>query len=224
MDEQELIKKFNIDIEALKKEQLNLAKSLSIKDSADFSLATRFAAIENLCVKNKIISAVIVCDKDFNIIEQQYFFDKLRFPYLYGFRAYRELPSMISAFNKLNEKPDVVLIMGHGITHPRLGLASHFSLSTGIPSIGVSNSLFEENETSKNGEDILKKNKKEKVGKVLQSKENSNPIYISPGNLISIATAYDLTKKLIKHPHKLPEPLHLAHKYAKNVKEELKLN
>jgi len=45
MDEKELIKRFNIDIEALKKEQISLAKNLSIKDSADFSLATRFWAI-----------------------------------------------------------------------------------------------------------------------------------------------------------------------------------
>ena len=137
MEEGEIIKKYGIYIEALKREQLKLAKSLSIKDAegVDFSSVERFGAIENLCVKNKIISAIVVCDKDFNIMEQQYFFDKLKFPYLYGFRAYREMPAMIEAFNKLNEKPDVILISGHGICHSRLGLASHFSLSAGVPTI-----------------------------------------------------------------------------------------
>ena len=130
MDEADLIKKYGIDMEALKREQIKLAKGLSIKDSTDFSLATRFAAVDNAVINNRIIAAIIVCDKECNIIEQQYFFDKLKFPYLHGFRSYREMPAMIEAFNKLNEKPDVIFIHGHGICHPRLGLASHFSLST----------------------------------------------------------------------------------------------
>ena len=57
----------------------------------------------------------------------------MRFPYISGFRAYRELPSMVEAFNKLEEKPDVIFVPGHGIAHPRLGVASHFSLSVGVP-------------------------------------------------------------------------------------------
>jgi len=221
MDEKELIAKYNIDIEALKREQIKLAKNLVIKDSMDFSLATRFGAIENLCIKNKIISAIIVCDKICNIIEQQYFFDKLKFPYLHGFRSYREMPAMIEAFNKLSEKPDVVFIHGHGICHPRLGLASHFSLSTNVPTIGVAGELFEENKIEDNGEDILLGDKK--VGKVLRSKEKANPLFISPGDKISIETAYNISKSFIRLPHKLPEPLHLAHKYAKNVRKELRI-
>jgi len=221
MDEKELIAKYNIDIEALKREQIKLAKNLVIKDSMDFSLATRFGAIENLCIKNKIISSIIVCDKICNIIEQQYFFDKLKFPYLHGFRSYREMPAMIEAFNKLSEKPDVVFIHGHGICHPRLGLASHFSLSTNVPTIGVAGELFEENKIEDNGEDILLGDKK--VGKVLRSKEKANPLFISPGDKISIETAYNISKSFIRLPHKLPEPLHLAHKYAKNVRKELRI-
>lgn len=221
MDEQELIKRYGIDIEALEKEQIKLSKTLEIKDIVDFSLVTTFGAIENITVGNQILSVIIICDKEFNIIEQQYFLDKLRFPYLHEYRSYREVPVMIEAFNKLNEKPDVVFIHAHGIMHPRLGLASHFSILTGVPSIGVAGDLFKQNELSSNGQDILLK--KKKVGKVLVSKEKANPLYVSPGNLISIETAYNLTKELLKHPHKLPEPLHLAHKYIRSVKEELKL-
>jgi len=221
MGEQELIKKYGINIESIEKEQIKLAKTLEIKDIMDFSLATRFGAIENISVGNQIISVIIVCNKEFEIIEQQYFLDKLRFPYLHEFRSYREAPAMVEAFNKLNEKPDVVFIHGHGIMHPRLGLASHFSLVVGVPSVGVAGDLFKQNEISSDGKDILLKNKK--VGKLLVSKEKANPLYISPGNLISIETAYNLTKELLKHPHKLPEPLHLAHKYIRSVKEELKL-
>jgi deoxyribonuclease V len=219
MDESELIKNYGIDIEALKREQLKLAKEIKLKDSQDFSLSTKIGAIENILVKNKIVSSIIVCDGEFNIIEQQYFLDKLKFPYLHEFRSYRELPTMIDAFNKLNEKPDFVFIRGHGVTHPRLGLASHFSILTNTPSIGIADNLFDCDKLD--GVNILKEDKI--VGKIFKSKEKANPLFISPGNLLSVNSALELTKKMIKEPHKLPEPLHLAHKYAKGVQEELKL-
>lgn len=217
--EEEIAKRFNIDLEALKKEQIKLAKTLEIKDVVDFSNITRFAAIENIIIKNRIISAIIICDKEFNIIEQQYSLEKASFPYLYEFRSYREMPAMMSCFSKLTERPDIVFISGHGITHPRLGLASHFSIYAGVPTIGIADSLFKEDSLS--AEDILKEGKK--VGKFLQSKEKGNPLFISPGNKISLESAYNITKKLIIAPHKYPQPIHLAHKYAKSVKKELSL-
>jgi deoxyinosine 3'endonuclease (endonuclease V) len=47
-------------------------------------------------------------------------------------------------------------------------------------------------------------------------------MYISPGNDISLNTSYELCKKFICLPHKLPEPLVLAKKYSKEVMEELR--
>ena len=49
-------------------------------------------------------------------------------------------------------------------------------------------------------------------------------MFISPGNLISVSSAHELSKKLINPPHKRPEPLHLASKYAKSVRKELSYN
>lgn len=219
MEEGEIIKRYNLDLEKLKQEQVKIAKSLKIKDSIDFSLTEKIAAIESITVKNKIISAVVVCDKDNNIIEQQYFLDKLKFPYMHEFRSYREVESMIGAFSKIQERVDLVLLRGHGITHPRLGLASHFSILVNIPSIGVSDVLFDEDKIE--GENILKEGKK--VGKIFLSKEGSTPLYISPGDKISIDSSLEIIKKLIVSPHKFPEPMHLAHKYVREIKEELKL-
>jgi deoxyribonuclease V len=219
MDENELAEKYGIDLKLLKEDQIKISKDIVLKDSQDFSLATRFGAIASVLVRNQIVSVALICDEEFNIIEQQYFLDKIRFPYLYEFRSYREMSAMVEAFNKLSEKPDVVLISGHGLTHPRLGLASHFSIFTGVPAIGIAEGLFESDKLD--GEDIVRKTKK--IGKVLYSKENSKPLFISPGSMISIKSAYEVCKKLVKEPHKLPEPLHLAQKYAREVKDELKL-
>jgi len=216
MNPEELAKKYNIDLKKLEQEQEKLAKQLEIKDSINFSNMEKIGAIDNAFHENMIISACIVVSPEMELVEQEYFSDKMKFPYITGFRAYRELPAMIEVFNKLEEKPDVVFISGHGISHPRLGMASHFSLSVGIPTIGVASSLLA-GEVKK--EDILLNGKK--VGKVLQEKPGSKPLYISPGNKISIETAYELAKKFIILPHKLPEPLHIAHKYSKEIRKEL---
>ena len=215
----ELSKRYGIDFDKLEKEQIKLAKDLTIKDKIDFSLVDRFGAVENIFIKNKILSCFIVVDKDFEIIDQAYAFERIPFPYFPGFRGYRELSAMIKALERLNEKPDIVFISAQGIIHPRLGLASHFGLVTNIPSVGVSSSLIECEASNEDASEIIKDN--EVVGKVLISKKESNPLYISPGNNITVKSSYDISKKLIRLPHKRPEPIHIAAKYARNVKKEL---
>lgn len=215
---EELSKKYNIDFDKLEKEQIKLAKDLKIKDKVDFSLVNKFGAFENIFIKNKILSCLVVLDNNFDIIDQCYVIDKIHFPYFPGFRSYRELPSMIKALEKINERPDVIFISGQGIIHPRLGLASHFGLLTGIPSIGASDFIKDCDFKEEDNSEIKKNNKI--VGKVLISKKESNPLYISPGDNISIESAYNLSKRLIVHPHKKPEPIHIASKYAKSVKKE----
>jgi len=216
MEKEELIKKYNINIKKLEDEQIKLAEQLDLKDKIDFSLADRFGAVETIFIKNKILCCIIVCDKNYEILDRAYVLDKVTFPYIAGFRAYRELSAMIKTYVKLNEKPDIIFIQGQGIIHPRLGLASHFSLNIGVPSIGISNSVI----NCKIKEENIFSNGK-KTGKVLISKPQSKPMYISPGNHISLNTAYELCKKFINLPHKLPEPMYLAGKYSREVKKEL---
>jgi len=216
----ELERKYNIDFNKLEKEQIKLSKSLKIKDKIDFTHIEKFGAFDTIFIKNKILCCFIVCNKEFEIIDQSYIFEKAKFPYFPGFRNYRELPPMIAAYEKINDKPEVVFISAQGIIHPRLGLASHFGLVTQLPTIGVSNAVIDcIIDKNKDGAYIYKDNKK--VGVVLIGKEGSNPLYVSPGNYISIKTAFELSKKLVIHPHKRPEPLHLASKYTKKVKKEI---
>lgn len=213
----EIIKRYNLDIKKLEEEQIKLSKSIVLKDSVNFEEIERIAGIDNVFIKNNIISAIIILANG-EEEQQEYFSDKLRFPYLPNFKAYRELPSMLGAIDKIDIKPDLVIIKGEGIIHPRnLGIASHFSLATGIPTIGVTDNLSEEYEIK---EDNIYCNGKI-AGKVLKTKEGANPIYISPGNMISLETSVKIIKGLIKEPHKIPEPLRLARKYAKEIGKEL---
>ena len=218
MEFDEVIKKYGIDVKKLEEEQLKLAKQLEIEDQIDFSLADNIAAVDTNFIQNKILSSITIVDKDFEILDQTYFLDKVRFPYLPGFRAYRELPAIVEVFNKLGNKPDVVFVSGQGITHQRLGIASHLGISIGVPVIGIANTI---RDCEIKGEDIYRDGKK--VGKVLHVKPESRPLYVSPGDGISIESAYKLAKEFVRLPHKLPEPMHIAGKYGRAVKKELGL-
>lgn len=214
---EELAKKYNIDFEKLEKEQIKLARELEIKDK--LKIVDRYGAVDSIFIGNKILTCIIVCDKNFEILDRAYVLEKVRFPYVPGFRNYREIESMVMAFEKLSEKPDVIFVSGHGITHPRLGLASHFGLATGIPTIGISNSVIDCEAGQKDGSDIVRKGKK--IGEVLVSKDKSKPMFVSPGNGISVERSYKFAKDLIRLPHKRPEPMHLVSKYCKKVRREL---
>ncbi len=215
MEKEDLAKKYNIDLKKLEQEQEKLAKHVTVSDSINFDKIEKIGAIDNIFFGKEIVSAIVVLNPQFELIDQSYQKEKIRFPYIPGFRAYRELPAMLTALEKLEEKPQIVLIPGHGISHPRLGLASHFSLASNIPTIGVSKSLIIGEE--KDGKIMLGE---KQLGVVLKTKESSNPLYISPGNQISIKTAEKIVSKMIIPPHKLPEPLKIAHKYARKIKEE----
>ncbi len=215
----EIAKKLNIDLHQLEIEQNKLAKAVSLKDSIDFSLTESIGACYNTFINNRIISVFLVCSPDMEIIEQQYSTKRLEFPYIISFRAYRELPAMIDCYNKIAESPDVIFVEGHGILHPRgLGIASHLGISIQKPTIGIAQKLLI---GELRGEEVILNGKV--AGYAFSSRQGSKPFYVSPGHMVSLKTALELTKKCLKLPHKLPEPLVLARKFASKIRDELRL-
>lgn len=218
MLEKEAIEK-GIDIESLKAEQEKLAKTISLEDPFDFNNVTRFAGIDvqTDIEKKEITATIVVLDENLGVIEEKYANDRIIFPYIPGFRAYRELPVMIKAFEKLEEQPDVIFILGHGIAHPRgLGIASHFGLAIDKSTIGIAKKILhgeeKENYISFKGNIIATK---------LKTHQASNPIFISPGHKISMSSALKITEKCVKEPHKLPEPLVKAKRYLNKIRKEI---
>ena len=60
------------------------------------------------------------------------------FPYVPGLLSFRELPAVLAALSRLTEVPDVLLVDGQGLAHPRrFGIACHLGVLTGLPAIGV---------------------------------------------------------------------------------------
>ena len=143
------------------------------------------------------------------------------FPYIPGFLSFREIPVLLKALSELPQIPDMLMVDGQGIAHPRrLGIAAHLGLVTGLPAIGVAKSLlcgaYQEPGPEK-GDASLLMHKGEKIGTVLRSKDNVKPLFISPGHRVSHDTAVAYVLRCLTK-YRLPEPTRLADKYSKTVK------
>lgn len=199
----------------LKEEQLKLAKEVVLK--GEVSKFKLIGGCDQAFVNDVVISGVVVLDKELKTAEKTYSVIKAQIPYVPGFLFYREGPAIIDAFNKLEKKPDVLLVDGNGILHPRrLGMASHLGVVLDIPTIGVTKRLMCGD--VKEGKVYVDK---EIRGIELRTREHSNPLYVSPGHKISFGKSIEVVKNSLKQPHKLPEPLHLAHRYVNEVRKEM---
>lgn len=201
-----------MDLLELKREQEKLSHRISLRDT--FKEIKTIGAAECHHVDNKILACVVVCEfPSFKIKEKKTYLLENSLPYRQGFEAYREMPAIIEAFNQLEEEPDVLLVKGAGVLHPlRIGVASHAGLVLNIPTIGVQDALYFG--TVQDGKVLVGG---EILGFEIKTKEYSNPIYVSPGHNMSLGSALNLITKTIIPPHKLPEPLHLAHKIGRKM-------
>lgn len=205
-----------VDLNKLKEEQIKLARKVITTDSVE--KITTIAGADQTYVGDKVISAIAVCDyKSLKVIEEKHAVVEGKIPYKSGFLFYRDGPAVIEAFNKLENKPDVLILKGNGILHPRrIGMASQVGILVDTATIGVAKRLMlgEVKDTTIYVE-------KEARGYELITREYARPIYISPGHKISLKTSLEVIKNCLRLPHKLPEPLYLAHKYGNKARKGL---
>lgn len=141
----------------------------------------------------------------------------IRFPYVPGLLSFRETPAAIKALEKLENAPDLIMCDGQGIAHPRrFGIACHIGLLTNIPAIGAAKSLLVGKygtlgETRGSTAPIVHYG--EEIGNALRTKNNVQPIYVSVGHKISLATATDFVLQCATK-YRLPETTRLADKMA----------
>ena len=144
-------------------------------------------------------------------------------PCIPGLLSFRELPALLLALEKLPQAPDLAFVDGHGIAHPcRLGTAAHFGVSTGLPSIGVANTILVGSGSEPHqmrGAYTPLRQKGTQVGWILRSKVDSKPLVVSPGHRVSMASVADLAMRFTGK-YRLPEPTRLANRLASGRDED----
>ncbi len=160
--------------------------------------------------RGRLVAAVVVLDAGtLTVRDHATAAGPITFPYLPGLLAFRELPPVLQALERLTVRPDVLVCDGYGIAHPnRCGLASHLGVLTGTPSLGVAKTPFafayQEPDPPRGSWSPLVDEAAHEVGRALRTREGVKPVFVSVGHLLGIEEACELTLRLTPR-FRLPE-------------------
>jgi deoxyribonuclease V len=171
---------------------------------------------------------------ELEIVDSATAITQTKFPYIPGLLSFRETPALLEAWERLETAPDVVMLDGQGLAHPRrFGIACHFGLLTGLPALGCAKSVlrgkFDEPD-ERAGSYSLMTDKGEVVGAAVRTKDRVAPVYVSVGNRLDLPSSIKLalrcvkgykssddgemlfdTKPASKSQYRIPEPTRQAH-------------
>ncbi len=181
------------------------------------------AGVDQAFIDDRIISGVVVlkCDS-LEPAERTNSIQKVTFPYIPTFLSFREGPAIMSAFKKLRTSPDILMVDGAGINHPRrAGIATHIGVALDVPTIGITKKILcgRGVEPSVVGDAAPLIYEDKQVGWLLKSSKRSRAIIIAPGHRVSLESSVSIVKACLRG-HKLPEPVRLAHEYANGLRKE----
>lgn len=198
--------------------QRKLAERVSRNGTVD---SPRYIAGVDMSFKrgdaDAVAAVVVLSYPDFETVETKVARGRLDFPYIPGLLSFRELPLTLAACRQLSITPDLFLVDGQGIAHPRrLGIASHLGLFLDAPTIGCAKSRlcgeYDDPEREAGSYSHLLDGE-ETIGAVLRTRESVKPVYVSTGHNIDLAGAMRWVLACCRG-YRLPEPARRAHQAA----------
>src|SRR5918997_1052939 len=154
-------------------------------------------------------------------VEVQGYETKLSFPYVPGLLAFREIPAVAGALEKVRTPVDAVIFDAQGLAHPRrMGLASHLGLFLDVPSVGCAKTRLvgtheEPGQEKGSATDLVHRG--EVVGRVVRTREKVSPVFVSVGNGIDLESAVELVLACCTK-YRLPETTRRAHDAANRLR------
>ncbi len=188
----------------------------------DLSAVNYVAGADVSTEGNRAYATVVVLDfPGLSLVEVQGFEAELTFPYVPGLLAFREIPSVVGALEKVETPVEAIIFDAQGRAHPRrMGLASHIGIFLDVPSVGCAKSRLTgryEEPGQEKGDSTDLVDRGEVVGKVLRTRKNVSPVYVSAGDKIDLESAVDLV--LTCSPkYRLPETSRQAHNAANRLR------
>ncbi len=159
-------------------------------------------------------AVVVLSYPELRVAEVKVASGRLDFPYIPGLLSFRESPLILAAAEKLTVAPDLILVDGQGVAHPRrMGLASHLGLLLNTPAIGCAKSRLcgqHEEPGSEPGSYAELLDGGEIIGAALRTRPGVKPIYVSVGHKIDLKNAVYWVLECCRG-YRLPEPTRLAH-------------
>ncbi len=151
----------------------------------------------------------------------------LTFPYVPGLLSFREIPSLLAAFESLRTSPDLIFCDGQGYAHPRrFGLACHLGVLLDVPSIGVAKSLLigeckEPARRTGATSPLVDPQTGEQIGVAVRMANAAKPVYVSQGHRISLVRAVEFTLA-VKSGFRIPRPTRDADHFVNQICQDRK--
>jgi deoxyribonuclease V len=187
-----------------------------VKLEDDFGTVSLVAGVDvgySIAEGTATAAVVVLTFPDLSLVETATATETVEFPYIPGLLSFREAPAILAAFGILTAEPDLLMVDGQGIAHPRrFGIACHIGVLLDKPSIGCGKSrlIGEYSEPGPEpGDSSPLTVKSERVGSVLRTKAGVKPLFISPGNRIGFESADRFVLECVRG-YKLPETTRLA--------------
>ena len=162
-------------------------------------------------------SVVVLSFPELQVVDSVVTESPVRFPYIPGLLSFREIPPLLTTFSQLQTEPDLVMVDGQGIAHPRrFGLASHLGLVLDKPTIGCAKSRLwgqHEEPESEQGAYTDLVDKGEVIGAAVRTRTNVRVVYVSIGHRVSLDFARTFTLACCQR-YRLPETTRHAHNAA----------
>ncbi len=170
---------------------------------------------------------VVLSYPELRVVETKVAQGRLDFPYIPGLLSFRESPLILAACENLSVIPDLVLVDGQGVAHPRrFGIACHLGLFLDRPTIGCAKSLLcgsHKMPGAEVGSYAEITDGGETIGVALRTRPGVKPVYVSIGHKVDLEAATYLVLKCCRG-YRLPEPLRLAHQAAgRNWEQEVEV-
>jgi len=158
---------------------------------------------------------------DLQLIDMGRAVELVSFPYVPGFLSFREVSVLVEAYYATVKRPELLLVDGQGIAHPRgIGLASHLGVMLGIRTIGCAKEVLigkAHPPGRKRGAYSPLVFEGKTIGVLLRTKESVKPICVSPGHRIDLWGSIRWTLESTRGA-RLPEPIRMAHQLAQMSK------
>uniref|UniRef100_A0A251SW37 Putative endonuclease V family protein n=1 Tax=Helianthus annuus TaxID=4232 RepID=A0A251SW37_HELAN len=183
---------------------------------------------------------VVLDFKTLNVVYEDSSIVTIDVPYVPGFLAFREAPVFVQLLKKMQDSshscyPQLLMIDGNGILHPRVGdlmllvvkngfgSACHLGVLADLPTIGVGKNLHHvDGLTNSRVRELLEAEDNFNVGFIPlvgdsgntlgaalhSSKGSFKPIFVSVGHRVSLASAVEIVKRTCKY--RVPEPIRQA--------------
>ncbi len=207
--------RWDLDVSQARELQVKLShKVMRCNDKMNIKLIAGIDVSVSRYSRSGRAAVVVVNYPDLEVREISVAEGAIDFPYIPGLLSFREAPLALQAWKGLETRPDLLMVDGQGLAHPRrLGIASHLGLLLNIPSIGCAKSRLIGTHGSlpeEAGSYSLLLENDEVIGAVVRTKHAVKPLYVSIGHRTDLDSAIRLVLNCCQG-FRLPQPTRLAH-------------